>query len=160
MLMDALAHRRDCRHTGSGELLERLLATCLGELQAGGKDVSGWPEFAGRSHFRRNFRILKNNKTSISDCALDRRARRSWERERGSDLDRDQSIRRVRKHKLRVKRLHKNHHRVHSRVQRVEWLSGHSHAPHLTARKVIQIGFDGERLKRGIEGDGARYRPS
>jgi hypothetical protein len=42
ILMDALAHRRDYRHTASGELLETLLASCLGELQADGKNISGW----------------------------------------------------------------------------------------------------------------------
>ena len=36
ILMDALTHRRDCRRIASGELLERLLATCLGEFRASG----------------------------------------------------------------------------------------------------------------------------
>jgi hypothetical protein len=48
ILMDALAHRRECRRTASGELLETLLAACRGELQAEGKDVSRWHEWLAR----------------------------------------------------------------------------------------------------------------
>jgi hypothetical protein len=43
--MDALAHRRDCRRTASGELLETLLAACLGEFEAEGTDMSEWHEW-------------------------------------------------------------------------------------------------------------------
>jgi hypothetical protein len=45
ILTDALAHRRDCHHSGPGELLETLLADCLGELEAEGRDMSGWHEW-------------------------------------------------------------------------------------------------------------------
>ena len=45
ILMDALAHRRDCRRADPGELLETLLAACLGELEAEGRDMSGWHEW-------------------------------------------------------------------------------------------------------------------
>lgn len=45
ILMDALAHRRDCRRTAPGDLLETLLAACLGELEAEGRDMSGWHEW-------------------------------------------------------------------------------------------------------------------
>ena len=45
ILMDALAHRRDCRRVDPGELLETLLAACLGELEAEGRDMSGWHEW-------------------------------------------------------------------------------------------------------------------
>lgn len=45
ILTDALAHRRDCKHSGPGELLETLLADCLGDLEAEGKDMSGWHEW-------------------------------------------------------------------------------------------------------------------
>ena len=45
ILMDALAHRRDCRRSDPGELLETLLAACLGELEAEGRDISGWHEW-------------------------------------------------------------------------------------------------------------------
>ena len=42
ILTDALAHRRDCQHSEPGVLLKTLLADCLGELEAEGKDMSGW----------------------------------------------------------------------------------------------------------------------
>jgi hypothetical protein len=45
ILTDALAHRRDCQHSGPGELLKTLLADCLGELEAEGRDMSGWHEW-------------------------------------------------------------------------------------------------------------------
>jgi hypothetical protein len=45
ILTDALAHRRDCQHSEPGELLETLLANCLGELEAEGRDMSGWHEW-------------------------------------------------------------------------------------------------------------------
>jgi hypothetical protein len=45
ILMDALAHRRDCRRAEPGELLETLFAACLGELEAEGRDMSGWYEW-------------------------------------------------------------------------------------------------------------------
>ena len=45
ILTDALAHRRDCQHSEPGELLETLLADCLGELEAEGRDMSGWHEW-------------------------------------------------------------------------------------------------------------------
>lgn len=45
ILTDALAHRRDCRHLEPGDLLETLLASCLGELEVEGRDMSGWHEW-------------------------------------------------------------------------------------------------------------------
>jgi len=45
ILTDALSHRRDCRRSEPGELLEMLLAACLGELEAEGRDMSGWHEW-------------------------------------------------------------------------------------------------------------------
>jgi hypothetical protein len=45
ILTDALAHRRDCQHSEPGELLETLLADCLGELEGEGRDMSGWHEW-------------------------------------------------------------------------------------------------------------------
>ena len=45
ILSDALAHRRDCRRSEPGELLETLHAACLGELAVEGRDVSGWQQW-------------------------------------------------------------------------------------------------------------------
>jgi hypothetical protein len=45
ILMDALAHRRDCLRAEPGELLERLLVACFWETEAQGKDMSGWHDW-------------------------------------------------------------------------------------------------------------------
>ncbi len=45
ILADAVAHRHDCQHIESGELLETLLATCLTELVGEGRDMSSWYEW-------------------------------------------------------------------------------------------------------------------
>jgi hypothetical protein len=45
ILMDALAHRRDCRHAEPGELLETLVVACFWESEAEGRDMSEWHEW-------------------------------------------------------------------------------------------------------------------
>jgi hypothetical protein len=45
ILMDALAHRRNCRRVESGELLETLLVACFWETEAEGRDMSEWHEW-------------------------------------------------------------------------------------------------------------------
>jgi hypothetical protein len=45
ILMDALAHRRDCLRAEPGELLERLLVVCFWESEAEGRDMSEWHEW-------------------------------------------------------------------------------------------------------------------
>jgi hypothetical protein len=37
ILIDALAHRRDCRHAEPGELLETLLVACFWETEGEGR---------------------------------------------------------------------------------------------------------------------------
>lgn len=45
ILMDALAHRCDCRRAEPGELLETLLVACFWESEAEGRDMSEWHEW-------------------------------------------------------------------------------------------------------------------
>jgi hypothetical protein len=42
ILMEALAHRRDCLRAELGELLETLLVACFWESEAEGRDMSEW----------------------------------------------------------------------------------------------------------------------